>query len=420
MSDQPQHMSEVETEGNSSTLDSPAKNEETLLVQSDSDHKPSLWESAASAGQAMAKTAAGGVKALGNTAFQTGKAVVKTAAGVGEATAKQTQRLIEGTTHGVGSAINYVTDNPFLRHVTKALPTNWLLGIISQVDVVKAGSAVETLKEKYPQDSPNQIAHRLMVEKATYAGGMGLATSILPGVAAALLTVDLAATTLLQAEMVYQIAAAYGLDLRDPARKGEVLAIFGLSLGGSRAIKLGLGLLKTAPLAGAMIGAGANAAMLYSLGYAACRFYEAKLNAQPLEESIAATAQLSESYLETAVKQQAVMDQILVHIIVASHPGKSWQDIMPDLQSLNLSPSSLAAIATNIQSPQPLDTLLDQLNRDYAMPLLAQCYRIAQLRDGMTAEEAKVMDTIAAKFEIDREAIESAVKSNSGTPSNLV
>jgi len=52
--------------------------------------------------------------------------------------------------------------------------------------------------------------------KATYAGG-GLASSILPGVALALLAVDLAATTQLQSEMVYQIAVAYGLD-KDPAQ----------------------------------------------------------------------------------------------------------------------------------------------------------------------------------------------------------
>jgi len=49
----------------------------------------------------------------------------------------------------------------------------------------------------------------------------------------------------------------------------------------------------------------------------------------------------------------------------------------------------LKAIA-NIKSPQPLDTLLNQLNRDFAVPLLAQCYRIAQLDGKTSAVEAKV------------------------------
>jgi len=59
----------------------------------------------------------------------------------------------------------------------------------------------------------------------------------------------------------------------------------------------------------------------------------------------------------------------------------------PELQALNLSPTSLKAIANNIKSPQPLDTLLNQLNRDFAVPL-AQCYRIAKLDGKTTPVEA--------------------------------
>ncbi|WP_425365352.1 hypothetical protein [Gloeothece verrucosa] len=76
--------------------------------------------------------------------------------------------------------------------------------------------------------------------------------------------------------MIYEIAAAYDQDLQDQARQGEVLAIFGLALGGRNALKAGLGFMRNIPLAGAMIGASTNATMLYTLGYTACRFYEAK------------------------------------------------------------------------------------------------------------------------------------------------
>ena len=62
-------------------------------------------------------------------------------------------------------------------------------------------------------------------------------------------------------------------------------------------------------------------------------------------------------------------------------------------------------IKTNIQSPPPLDQLLAQLNRDFAMPLLAQCEQVVQ-RDGVTnAEEAKVIEKISQKFEIDLNAM---------------
>ena len=363
--------------------------------------------------ESFAKTVGEVTEAITHTAAQTGKALVETAAEVGCSAGKQTHHLISQATQGAGQAVTHVGDNWLVRRVTGVLNLNWLVGASDRVDLEKATQAVRKLQQEHPFESPSQIAHRIMVEKATYAGGIGLASSILPGVALALLAVDLAATTQLQSEMVYQIAVAYGLDLKDPARKGEVLAIFGLALGGGRLMKAaGLGLLRNVPFAGAMIGASSNAAMLYSLGYAACRFYEAKLDSPTsvtTDATLAELKQQSENYLETAIAQEAVMDQILVHMLLASHPEKSWSEIMPELQALNLSPTSLKAIANNIKSPQPLDTLLNQLNRDFAVPLLAQCYRIAQLDGKTSAVEARVMEAIATKFDIDMNSIEAVV-----------
>lgn len=361
--------------------------------------------------ESFAKTVGEITEAITHTAAQTGIAVVETAAGVGEAAAKQTHQLIEQATLGAGQAVTRVSDNWLVRRVTRVLNLDWLLGATDRVDLEKATKAVRKLQQEHPNESPSQIAHRIMVDKSIYAGGVGFVTSLLPGEAIALLAVDFATTTVIQAEMVYQIAAAYGLDLKDSARKGEVLAIFGLAFGGSRAIKAGLVLLRTVPVAGAMIGASANATMLYSLGYAACRFYEAKLNASTSEAKLAAVKEASENYLEVAIAQEAIMDQILAHMILASHPEKSWEAILPDLQALNLSPTSKDAIASNIKSPQPLDTLLEQLNRDFALPLLAQCYRIAQIDGVTTSAEAKVMEAIATKFDIDLTSIAAAVQS---------
>ncbi len=44
------------------------------------------------------------------------------------------------------------------------------------------------------------------------------------------------------------------------------------------AAKAGLSFLQNVPVAGAVIGASTNAAMIYALGYGACRFYETKIN----------------------------------------------------------------------------------------------------------------------------------------------
>lgn len=346
---------------------------------------------------------------ISNNAEETGKAIAQ----FPEAAFQQVHDWISPTTSQAGQAIEQVSNNWLVRRLTRFLNLDWLIGAADKVDLAASEAEVRKLKQEHPDESPSQIAHRIMVEKATRAGGIGLATSVLPGVALALLAVDLAATTQLQAEMVYQIAAAYGLDLQDPARKGEVLGIFGLGLGGGRLLKAaGLSLLKNIPLAGAVIGASSNAAMLYSLGYAACRFYEAKQKS-PAEVSVETLADLrkqSEKYLETAIASEAVMDQILVHMLLASNPEKTWSEILPHLQALNLSPTSLKAIAANINSPQPLDQLLNQLNRDFAIPLLAQCYRIAQLDGISTPEETRVIEAIANKFDIDVDSIKATVE----------
>jgi uncharacterized protein (DUF697 family) len=320
--------------------------------------------------------------AIGENASKVGQATVKTAVGVGGSAAKQTYQVLSQITEFVAGA-------PILRKV------------VEQVDLVKVETSVKKLKQKYPRETPRQLAHRIMLEKAIYAGSSGLVTSLVPGTAAALFVVDLTATSALQAEMVYQIAAVNGLDIRDPVRKGEVLTVFGLALGGNRAIKAGLELLQNAPVAGAVIGASSNAVMLYTVGYAACRFYEAKLDSQAMPETLAASKEASDDYLKDAIAQQILMDQILVHVIIAGNPEKSREDILPELEVLNISPASLAVIKRNIQSPPPLDQLLSQLSRDFAIPLLAQCERVVQRDEVRTPEEAKIIEKIAQKFEID-------------------
>ncbi|MHC5614755.1 MAG: EcsC family protein [Nostoc sp.] len=350
-----------------------------------------------------------GLESFVETVAQTGKVVFDTAVGVGEATAKQTHKLIEQTTQTSGQIVNRLNENWLIRKLSGVLNLNWLIGTTNLVDLEKAEVAVNKLKQQYPNELPSQIAHRIMVEKATQAATVGLATSILPGIAVALFAIDLTATTKLQSEMLYQIASVYGLDLKDPARKGEVLAIFGLALGGERLLKAaGLGLLRNVPLAGVAIAASSNATMIYSLGYAACRFYEAKLDESTSLTSPQTLATLkaeSEKYLSSAIAQEAVMDQILVHMILASHPEKTWKEILPELQALKLSPTSLDVIAQNIESPKSLDILLNQLNRDFAMPLLAQCDKIAQLDHQTTPVEQEIIKAIARKFDIDTNAI---------------
>ena len=345
------------------------------------------------------------VQGIAGGAVDRGKGVARSAVAVGGAATRRAVGWMGGVTEGAGQVLNLLgrlplLRNPFVRRLAGVLKLDWLMGMSDRVDTSKATATVKEMQQKHPNESPGQIAHRLMVRKAMQAGSSGFVTSLLPGFATALLALDLAATTALQTELVYEIAAAYGLDLNDPERKGEVLGIFGLALGGGNALKAGLGFLRNVPFAGAMIGASTNATVLYSVGYAASRFYGAKLQAaadEPSTETLQQIQQQSEDYLNRAIVQQAIMDQITVHMILASYPDKTWEDIFPELQRLQMESNSLKTIAANIQSPQPLDQLLEQLDCDFAVSVLAQCRRLAENNGTVSLQEAEILQQIEQK-----------------------
>ncbi|MBW4698981.1 MAG: EcsC family protein [Aphanocapsa lilacina HA4352-LM1] len=190
-----------------------------------------------------------------------------------------TLRWIEQATQQAGRTVETIVENPFVRTVGGAVGLGNILRAVERVNVDEVEAEADRFRNKYPGESPAELARRIVSEKALFAGGLGLASSVVPGFLAGLLAIDLAATLLLQAQMIYQIAAVYGLDLQASERKGEVVMIFALDFGGSRVLRLGLGPLTKLPIVGQVVGAGTNAATFYSLGLAACRFYEAKLAA---------------------------------------------------------------------------------------------------------------------------------------------
>lgn len=365
------------------------------VVETVSGSAGAVGEAATYASGAVTGAIAGTTEAVGGAATYAGNAVVGTVTGVVGAVGSAAMQA----TDGAGYVLHMISDSPQLQELTQALQVDKFIYLIDRVDIVKAETQVKKLQRKYPNEKPGEIAHRVMMEKALYVGGSGFASSVVPGFAAAMFAVDLAATMALQAEMVYQIACAYGLNLHEPARKGEVLAIFGMALGGNFALKAGLGFARNIPFAGAVIGASGNAAMLYALGYAACQFYEAKFN--PFASTDPASSRTaSDEYLQSAIEQQVVMDQILVHLLLAGSPGKNLAQMLPELQSLHLSPAALEAITANPKALPPLEKLLEQLNRDFAVSLVAQCHKIAQADGVVTPQESRIIKMITQKLNI--------------------
>ncbi|MGF1589337.1 MAG: hypothetical protein ACFCU7_08850 [Pleurocapsa sp.] len=317
--------------------------------------------------------------------------------GIGELTASltdQMQKLLEQTTVTTGETLDAIASNPVLKSADKIIGLDWIMTFLGKVDNAKVKATVDLMRSQYPDESPAQIAHRLIVEKAWSAGRLGLLTNIIPPIAALLLGVELIATTKLQTEMVYEIAAAYNLDLEESARRGEVLAIFGLSLGAD-VLKTGFSIIEIIPGIGAVVGASTNAAILYVLGQTACRFYDAKVN----QTEFASMQQKTDTDWQVALNQSKTMDRILAQMVKVSYPNQDWTEILPKIKEI--SPASVETIAANLQHSEDLSALLDKLLPEFAAITLNRYYDIAMSTGNITLAEQEILSQIALKFDLD-------------------
>ena len=312
----------------------------------------------------VAKTATGAYEFAGDAATH----AYRRAGETGTQVAKRALPLLEGLTQSTGAMIGSLPQNPSLRALARAYKLEGLLDISNRVDIEKQARVVADLKRANPHLGSREIADRLIQGKAIYAGGVGWATSFVPGVALPLLAIDLAAMALLQAELVMQIAAAYGLDLNDPARQGEMLAVFGCVVGGSRAVKLGVAALDNVPVAGAFVSSFSNAAMIYALGRVACNFYEKKLHLQTSFEAMQSVAAENERFLQAAADQQTIAAQALFALVSAANPTLSRAEIL-DLVRPDLGADAENALEKEAPA-RPAEELLAALNpefRDYVV-----------------------------------------------------
>ncbi len=184
--------------------------------------------------------------------------------------------FVEKSTEQLGQVVTPFAENPMLKSVTQLPMLRWFAAALGQVDVAKVTQDVQLLRQQHAQKTRAELTQQLIQEATLKAAGLGLVTNILPPVAAVLFAVDIAALSSLQAEMIYRIAAIYDLPLKDATRRGEVLAIYALSFGGTSLIKTGLSVVELIPGVGAVIGASSDAALLFTLGQAVARFYETK------------------------------------------------------------------------------------------------------------------------------------------------
>ncbi len=185
--------------------------------------------------------------------------------------------LVEQSTELVGKVVTPIAENPLIKYATKLPGINWLMAALGQVDEAAVEQEVAALRQKYPLDTTEQLAQRIITQTTWNAAQIGLFTNFLPPLAVMLFALDLGAVAALQAKMIYQIAALYGFAPNDPSRRGEVLAIWGLSTSSSGFLKTGLSFVEILPGIGAAVGITTDAALIYAVGALACQFYETKL-----------------------------------------------------------------------------------------------------------------------------------------------
>jgi uncharacterized protein (DUF697 family) len=320
--------------------------------------------------------------------------VISNVGALTEALSTETQKILERTTVSTGQTLDWISSNPVLKAADKIVGLDWLMAFLGKVDTAKIEHVVAEMRSQYPHETPDQIAQRLIIQKTWSGGRLGLLTNIIPPVAALFLGIELIATTKLQTEMVYEIAAAYNLDLNEPARRGEALAIFGLSLGAD-VLKTGLGVVEIIPGIGAVIGASTNAAMLYVLGQTACRFYQGKIS----HSKIASMQIQTNTDWQTALKQSQIIDRILAHMVQVSYPDRAWAEILPKVKTVF--PSSVEAFAVNLQQRHDLSALLQELMPEFAPLTLKKCHDIAISQGEITPKEQDILSQIAVKFNLD-------------------
>lgn len=213
---------------------------------------------------------------VAHAAFEALRSTAQQASKTADDLQQEAHNFVERGTEQLGRAVTPFVENPILNSVTQLPILRWFAAALGQVDVDSVNRDVQQLRQKHPQKTRSELSQQLIQEATLKAAGIGLATNILPPVAAILFAVDIAALSSLQAEMIFRIAAIYDLPLKDDARRGEVLTIYGLSFGGTSLIKTGLSVAELIPGVGAVIGASSDAALLFALGQAVARFYETK------------------------------------------------------------------------------------------------------------------------------------------------
>lgn len=156
--------------------------------------------------------------------------------------------------------------------------------------------AIQVLRERYPEETPEQLAQRLIAAKtglSLVGGALLYAPGLFPGAGQAIQLLGVVGATSVLTRMhlylILEIAHLYGRDIDDSARVPEMLAVVAATGLGAAAPMLvqSLGL---APIYALPAGALSCAAVTQAIGQAAIRYYGPKPANEPDDQVAPATA----------------------------------------------------------------------------------------------------------------------------------
>ncbi|MBW4541856.1 MAG: hypothetical protein KME43_22330 [Myxacorys chilensis ATA2-1-KO14] len=222
-------------------------------------------------------------------AIQVGGVVGSATVQVGQITAKETYQLMGQAAEGAKHASELIAQGISQSFNSQVLPL--LDVVIDELDTVQIEARTHQWQQMHPDQMSGQLAKHFIWNHAR--------KSLLPS--------DWVTTVRTQAELVYEIAALYGLDLNDPARKAEIISLATVNLSSGPTIKAGVGLLKypisQVPFAGDAVDIGSDSmlrfAMVHILGHAACRYYATKVGV-PVPDVITASSQAERESLASS------------------------------------------------------------------------------------------------------------------------
>ncbi|MEW5819741.1 MAG: EcsC family protein [Cyanobacteriota bacterium] len=354
---------------------------------------------------------------------------------------------IEKSGKVIGGILDYITASNLYRIITEKLGIHWFFEKILNVDVFKVQRQVEKFRQKYPDDPPHKLAERLTKHKAFYTASIGFTSGLIPANIPALIF-DFITSTAAQAELIYEIAMVYGLDLEDTTRKGEVLTLIALGAGSSKTAEATLrlavdissrkfgqvmtekmlkafsivvgekiakkSLSKLIPVLGGLIGASINASVIMLTGKGAIAFYQQTSQRNLLYDG-KLPDELKNIFSKSAINENndfnlralIVVKTVIFLLNKANYSEESiYKTIEQFFAELLIDLDTRELILQEIKQPTYNDFLIEKMDKETVSLIISKAIMCINNLGNLNDFHKKYLKALSIKFELPFEDFE--------------